>query len=154
MSTTEKKELDKVIVTVTVPHEITRRRLQSLLSTWFESPQGSWFHRVEGHTLQAGMILADFKEGGRFTDPDDYYPTNQIIPFTDGCKLTLKVDDPESNDDGTMEVEIGLFEIINGIKLMAVKSPRHFKDFLEENDDANTADLFGQYVVYMEEVYC
>ena len=100
------------------------------------------------------MTVADFKKGGRFQVPDDYYHYTQIIPVIEGCKLKLRIEDPESDNEDSKEIEIGLPELMAGLKLMAEKSPRHFRDFIEENDDVNTADTFGQYVVYQEEVFC
>ena len=38
-------------------------------------------------------------------------------------------------------------------KKMAEKYPRQWKKFIDENDDADTSDIFGQCVVYGEIIY-
>ena len=66
-----------------------------------------------------------------------------------GIKISL--DDEEPPDDG------GCFltdvELQQGLQRMARKYPRHFADFMAENDDAITGDVFLQCVVLGEVIY-
>lgn len=43
--------------------------------------------------------------------------------------------------------------LIKGAKIMAKKYPRHFKDFIEENDDGITGDVYLQCCLFGEIVY-
>lgn len=71
-----------------------------------------------------------------------------------GGEATVTYDDPNENE-GTF----GATKIVNraalvlGLASMAAKAPRHFADLLNENDDAETHDVFMQYVVLGEIVY-
>ena len=40
-----------------------------------------------------------------------------------------------------------------GIQVMAEKAPRHFRDWMQENDDAETSDVFLQCILFGEIVY-
>lgn len=44
-------------------------------------------------------------------------------------------------------------DIQGGLELMAKKYPRHFFDFLQENEDAVTADVFLQLCVFKDLIY-
>jgi hypothetical protein len=43
--------------------------------------------------------------------------------------------------------------ILEGLRIMAEKEPRHFADFMTENDDADTGDVFLQCCLYGEVIY-
>jgi hypothetical protein len=43
--------------------------------------------------------------------------------------------------------------IKNGLKVMAEKYPHHWQDFVSENDDAITGDVFLQCCLFGEIVY-
>ena len=86
-------------------------------------------------------------------DPNDYFHPHQIIPVTDGCNLILHVENPE-NEFSPIKFIMGPDQIKKGIEIMAEKYPGHFNDWMEENDDAVTSDVFGQCIVYGEEIFC
>lgn len=44
-------------------------------------------------------------------------------------------------------------DLISGLKLLAIKEPKHFARVISLQDDANTADLFIQYVIFKAEIY-
>ena len=67
--------------------------------------------------------------------------------------------DPEGNYDAKLD-ELGLTkhtirkaDLDAGIKLMAEKHPSSFGDWMTENDDAITADVFLQCVVLKDVIY-
>jgi hypothetical protein len=43
--------------------------------------------------------------------------------------------------------------IVKGLKLMSEKYPKHYADFLAENDDATTGDIFLQLALYDEIIF-
>jgi hypothetical protein len=43
--------------------------------------------------------------------------------------------------------------IVKGLELMAEKYPKHYSDFLTENDDAITGDVFLQLAVYGDVIF-
>jgi hypothetical protein len=48
---------------------------------------------------------------------------------------------------------LGKSEIEKGLSLMAEAYSKHFSDFIEENDDADTADTFLQLCLFGEVVF-
>jgi hypothetical protein len=99
-----------------------------------------------------GLSAADFKEGGKLRPADTIYGRKELVPVTEGCSMVLSVDDPNDNDE-QKEFTVGPADLKRGLKVMAEKYPKHFRDIIEENDDANTADIFLQCVIFGEEVY-
>jgi hypothetical protein len=43
--------------------------------------------------------------------------------------------------------------MVRGLQLMADKYPNHFADFMQENDDATTSDVFLQLSVFGELIF-
>lgn len=69
-------------------------------------------------------------------------------------KIEIKFDDPQKAEgNGKGKKIISYHDILSGLEKMMKDSPKHFADILAENDDANTADIFLQYVVLGEVVY-
>ena len=146
--------------------EVTKRQVQNLLVDLFETCCPSWLHRVEHVNLPVGLALNDFRKGGKMQS-EEYFHWTQIVPVTDGCSLTLLVDNPDykhySRRQGPLGYEEKLPEfkefvldieaIQKGLQIMAEKYPRQWKKFIDENDDADTSDIFGQCVVYGEVIY-
>jgi hypothetical protein len=138
-----------IVATVAVP----KQRVQDLLVGWFENGYSSWTRKIGEYKLPEGLSRDDFKEGGKMQG-ESYFHPSQIVPVTEGCTLILVVDDPDGDDDGSaIEFPLNLETIQKGLQVMAEKYPSHFADILAENDDANTADIFGQCVVYGEEIF-
>lgn len=136
---------------VIVKREIPRKRVQDLLVGLFENNYSPWLLAIQGRNFAPGLTLRDFKKGGKMTDPEDYYTSSQIIPVTEGCGLVLRVDNP--NGESSILFTLDIAAIQKGLQIMADQYPRHFQDILDENDDANTSDIFGQCICYGEEIF-
>lgn len=143
----------ETFASVTVTRTVTKRQVQSLLVGLFENECSPWLHDVTAKILAPGLTSDDLRKGGKMQDPLEYFHPYQIIPITEGCTLVLAVDDPEDEDKSIL-FEMTPEAIKKGIEIMAAKYPGHFNDWMEENDDATTSDVFGQCVVYGEEVFC
>lgn len=63
------------------------------------------------------------------------------------------IEHESSRHDDDAQWTITLASIANGLRLMALHSPRHFADFISETDDATTADVFLQYCTFGEVIY-
>ncbi len=48
---------------------------------------------------------------------------------------------------------IGIAELVKGLQVMAEKYPRHFSNWLQGNEDAETGDVFIQCAAFGETVY-
>ena len=135
---------------------VTKRRVQDLLWLLFECGRPSWLHGVINVNLPEGLVLNDFKT-------DNFFCWTQIVPVTDGCSLTLLVNNPDSRNKEKLpefkEFVLDIDSIQKGLEIMAEKYPSQWKIFIDENDDkwsrhpAVTSDIFGQCVVYGEIIY-
>ena len=136
----------KVKTTIDVPEQ----RLRDMLTCAFEGGSNYWYLIDESETVYAdGLSYEDFKEGGKLTDPDNYHHPLEIIPFTKGCSLHIR----DKNDNGCWGYFLGLAELEAGLQVMAEKYPRHFSDMLEENDDADTGDVYLQCCLFGEVIF-
>ena len=59
----------------------------------------------------------------------------------------------EDFEDEKARYTLTLPKLKRGLTVMAKKFPRHFADFLTENDDADTADVLLQCALFGEVVY-
>lgn len=65
-----------------------------------------------------------------------------------GAPFSVKPD-----DDDAVLVSSGPKHIQRTLQLMADKHPFHWEEFMHENEDANTGDVFFQLLVFGEVVY-
>jgi len=79
-----------------------------------------------------------------------------------GGKLCIKLIEPDELDTpikgergpgGVQEWWLTRDTAIDGLKLMATKYPKHFADWINENDDAITGDVFLQCALFGEIVF-
>lgn len=130
-------------ITVKVEQEISEQRMIDLICTGLEGGMtSSWLHLWE-------------KVGGP-EQPDDklvwYAQPECYDPGT--LKFKVQYDDPDEEEGaGNGEQYFGYSDLVDGLQLMATKYPRHFGDFMAENDDAVTGDVYIQCVVLKEVIY-
>jgi hypothetical protein len=142
-----------IFATITMQHDVPKKDVQNLLVGLFENNYSPWLREIKSKNLAEGFTFTDFRQNGRMQDSKDYYHWSQIIPVTEGCSLTLSVDDPDSDSGGEKDFVLDIEAIRRGLQVMATKYRKHWNDFVDENDDANTADIFGQCCVYGEYIY-
>jgi len=116
-----------VNVALLVPHE----RLNDLLVTAFEGGITYWCESIE-----------------RSKDT----PESKALPYHSdaliaGARLKLTVFDDEDT------YFLDLLDCADGLTIMATKYPKHFSDFLAENEDATTGDVFVQCCIFGELIY-
>jgi len=114
-------------------------------------------------TLIAGLLCAAF-EGGvgywctitGYTEPEvprsvwgeDRIYRHVDYPLTGGAVLCEVTDEDEPE-----RLVLDREAVERGLRLMAEKAPRHWGDFLAENYDADTGDVFVQLALLGEIVY-
>jgi hypothetical protein len=123
-----------------------------------ETPPRAFGVNVPVSDKRVGDLLCGAFEGGsswflikRYENPDNL-PTDYKhieLPLSEhgavicaDCEL------------GVPEWRLDRAAIDRGLKLMATKHPKHWGDFIGENDDADTADIFLQLCLLGELVYC
>ena len=119
-----------VTVTVTVTHEIPVERIKDLLCNAIEGGSNYWCNTMD-------------RMGGITREQATY---RQDVPFVEGGWLDVR------DDDGGKH-RLDLDAIKKGLNVFAEKCPRHFADFIAENDDAETGDCFLQCILFGEVIY-
>lgn len=161
-------ETATIFHTLTAPREIPENRVRDLICGAFEGGAISCWVAEVGWELREGLKIEDFatnldaREGRRYTDqgseaariaPGEYWPRHYLVPFSEGC--TLIVQDNEEEDDAGQPVvyRVTRESMQRALELMAKNHLHHFNDFMEENDDAETSDVFFQLACMGEVIY-
>lgn len=107
---------------------------------------------------KVGNLLCSALEGGSnyWYDIVDFINPNNVkcefkhleLPFMDGCGLMIQ------DDEGDEEPKLLNREAMQrGLEIMQRDYANHFQDFLDENDDGSTADVFLQCCLFGEAIY-
>lgn len=149
MSDTKQKA---VFATLSLPMEVTDEQIRNLLISLFEGGYSSWFRKVVKMVYGEGISKVDFEVGGKFHDPE-YTGGNMcyVVTMTPGCGTVIKIEDP--NNGGFTEFTLTRENMLVGLTKLLEKHSHHVQDIIDGNDDAETADMFGQFTVYGENVY-
>lgn len=124
--------------TVSVIKELSNDQIAGLLCTGFEGGMtGQWAEVVRRHKPS---VLPEF--AGDWNE----YPLYSFPLAVDG---SIEIRDIETDTIHKLDRE----SIVKGLKIMADKYPRHFNDFIDENDDAITGDVFVQCCVLGDCIY-
>jgi len=140
------KDFEVKDLKVTRTTSITAEQIRTLLCCAFEGGSNYWYEGLAPHTYPEGLTHEDYKEGGNAQDPDNYWHWCQLLPTTGG---SVQFMDIESGETHILDGD----KVKSGLQIMADRCPSHFNDFLEENDDAETGDVFLQCCVLGDLVY-
>jgi len=133
--------------TVTVQHEISEQRVRDMFCCAWEGGSTDWCQMIKSNcTETAAAIIVGLKETGEFYGCDR--------PFVEGCEVILREADDEIEDKDAETWVLNREKLIAGLQVMADKYPKHFADFLNENEDAGTGDIYLQCCLFQEIVYC
>lgn len=128
----------------TVQLEISDDQMRNLLVSAFEGGSNYWMF-IKGLEYPKGKTKKDYEKSVK--DGDHYWQIPYVLPFVKGGGVVLQ--DVESDDTWTLTKE----KMEEGVRVMAVKYPHHFKDLMTENCDADTGDVFLQCSLFGELVY-
>lgn len=117
---------------------------------------------VEVSDERLGDLLCCAFEGGtsywcrikRYENPDDVsveYKHTELPLTKHGAVICIESSDLP--DEELPEWRLDRAAVERGLKLLATEHPRHWGDFIAENDDADTADCFLQMCLLGEVVY-
>jgi len=127
-----------IFTTVTVETPITTERVTDLLCNAFEGGSNYWMHWDLASSYK--MMLAQQEQpAAQFPQYDFDHPhwrLSVIVTEEENCRYDLTRD-----------------RLVKGLSLFSEKGGYHFKDFLQENDDAMTADVFLQLCLFGNVVY-
>lgn len=149
--------------TVQIPYNITLETARNLLVSAFEGGSNYWMY-IYCYSYPYGTTRQDF-ETGKFAVKDevcgDFWPIAYVLPFVKGGGVCLMDKNEEvcserrNNPDPNVNVTYTLTreKLLNGFDVMARKYPHHFQNIVNENDDAETADVLLQCALFGEIIY-
>jgi len=131
--------------TILVPLRIPVERVSNLLCSAFEGGSNYWA-RIEKKTEPTEYLYR--------SSEDQVYP-HIDYPLNPGGSLTISAngDDEHEEIDGRREWVLDVEAIKRGLAFMANNEPSAFGDFLGEDDDQITADVFLQCCLFGKVVY-
>ena len=131
--------------------QVTADKISHLLSNAFAGGSNYWYDIktfIEPSVIEYLSDAEFAKSVGN--EPKIYKYLDYPLNAGGGVIITSKEDD-EIN--GQTEFLLNLDSIGKGIQIMAEKYPKHFTNFIEENDDAETGDVFLQCCLFGETIY-
>lgn len=131
---------NKNVITITAPIEVPAERVANCFIGGMESGYSPWF----------GGVLA---KSGTFSPAGIWYAEAEFFanPFT----ITVKYDSGE-DDEGSFASQkvITNADLPKALALMAQGTyATHFGDLMSERDDAETHDVFMQFLILGEVIY-
>lgn len=117
-----------ISISVQVKTDIAKQRIDDMLCNAFEGGSTYWCNKI---VVENGDYC-----GGEWG--------HEVL--TRGGNLIVHVQDDEN-------AIVKGSDLVAGLEIMADKYPRHWADFIAENDDADTADCFFQVLCFGEIVY-
>jgi hypothetical protein len=132
---TQRKEHMKVSIT----RKITLQKIATLLCSAFEGGSNYWYE-IEDYVSPEKITFQ--------TEVDRVFP-HIDYPLNAGGAVMVK--DLENYDEPA--VKLDLEKIEKGLKIMIRKYPSHMDNFINENDDGETGDVFLQCCLFGEVKY-
>jgi hypothetical protein len=124
---------------VTINYEFPKQRLSDLLITAFEGGVGYWCQ------------IVDYKEPtvlNSFNDTDGTIYRYGDFPLSEDGGVVL-----QETDDTEITFTLNKEALLKGLQMMSQKYPKHFSDWLNDNEDAETGDVFVQCCMFGEVKY-
>ena len=126
-------------VSVNVKHEITLDRISNLLCSAFEGGSNYWY-QIDKFIKPENLSFR--------TDEEQIY-RHLDYPLNEGGALIIS--DLEGDEDEPKRLDLNAVK--KGLQIMAEKYPRHMGEFLNDNDDAETGDVFLQCCLFGDAIY-
>lgn len=120
-------------------HPVDTQRISDLLITAFEGGSNYWIAQIRYDQAPLEVLWRESESYPRYS----YYPLNP------GGVMSIRTDDDEEQKWHRLDQEV----IQRGLDLFPVKAARHFAEWMIENDDATTADVFLQLCLFGEVIY-
>lgn len=128
---------------ITTTVDITDQRIKDLLCSAIEGGSNYWY-TIAGYVYPDGKTAADYK--------GEEDPRYMLLPLVEGGAVQFETHD-DDEIKGAKSWLLNLDSIKRGFEVMRDKYPRHFANFISENDDAETGDVFLQSCLFGELVF-
>jgi hypothetical protein len=137
------KKPEDILTEVMVKTPITKKRIAELLCTALEGGSTDWYW--------INKLIKPKNFEFRF-DPDLIYELYDY-PLNEGGALIISDKEDDKPLKNRQTYRLDLESLKRGIQVIADKYPKHFNDFLQENDDSDTGDVFLQCCLFGEVIY-
>lgn len=127
--------------------EIPLQRIADLLCSAFEGGSNYWY-MIE----KFGTPVGDPESWAFRTDKSHVY-RHMDYPLNAGGYLIVSDAKGEDDKEKQTKKKLNLAAVEEGLTLMSTEQPQHFANFMAENDDAETGDVFLQLCVFGKLVY-
>jgi hypothetical protein len=124
------------MVIININTEVADERIKDLLCNALEGGSNYWYV-IKGYNYPEGQTKESLKLEFPHLD----------LPF-DGGSLTIGV-----FGDNAYDKVLDKEALLKGLKIMARDYLKHYTDFISENDDAITGDVFLQCALYGEVIF-
>ena len=131
-------------MTVSVSVNVPTSTIRDLLTCAVEGGSNYWAAFREDPNFIKSITESD-KNAYVKSEGGEYYARYDI----ENPNYCLRVSDAE----GSSTYNVTLESFVNGLGVMANRYPRHFKDVITDNHDAETGDVFIQCSVFGEIVF-
>ena len=126
-----------------IPVKISWENISNLLCNALEGGSNYWYNIEEMH---APEDYSSVRSSENMIHSHLDYPCNP-----GGYLVFSSLEDDEINGQSRWVLDGA--SIYYGLKIMAEKYPKHFGDFIADNDDAITGDVFLQCCLFGEMIY-
>lgn len=141
-------------LTLQVTNTIKLEDIRSLMCIGWEGGMTTWCLRIEENSCPTGFSPKDFKPGGSVRSQNKDWGWSYLYPTMTGGSIRCLVDEEDSGIyERAVPYILDLEKIKTALKLMSEKSPKHWADFISDNSDAITGDVFLQYALFGEIIY-
>lgn len=128
--------------TVTVTQQIDPNKIVNLLATAFDGPcVADWAH--------AETNMPDDPDWSWCEDKSEWDNVRKCYVASMCGGDVILIDHEDETERHTLDKA----SLERGIQVMADKYPKHFSNFMNENDDAETGDIFVQCCLFGKIVY-
>lgn len=124
--------------------EVSDERIRGLLCCAFEGGSNYWYQNLDWECDDPTVTIQDL-----IAKDDRNWHWPYTAPFRSDCRLTLEI----KEEDPVQKVVITREKLESGLQIFANAYPRHYGNFVAENDDAETGDVFLQCVCFGEVIY-
>lgn len=140
-------------ISVVVKQEVSLRRIGDLLAGAFEGGSNYWYLIDEWiEPTELWSYDEGLESNGVNREPDVFKHIQ--YPLSPGGAVIVSAKEEDYTDkDGKTQWRLDLVSIKVGLQVFADKYPKHYGDFINDNDDGDTADCFLQCALFGEMIY-
>lgn len=132
--------------------DVPLQRISDLLCCALEGGSNYWYH-IEKFIRPAQLAFLSDADQAKAMKREPQTFKHLDYPLNAGGALVISDRDRPEMGDKCRTERLDLSTVERGMTIFLSKYPRHFADFMAENEDACTGDVFLQCCLFGEAVY-